>query len=112
MEVLLPVGILGTLSAGLIIFTQTLTDYLLRKRMVEKGLVGDDAGELLRKQAQNKLSSLKWGLIIFSGGIGLMLLSVIPYEYSSPLPYGIFTTSLSIGFLAYFLIARRLNESE
>lgn len=110
MEVLLPVSILGTLSIGLVLFTRTLTDYFLRKKMVEKGLVGDDATELLRTQEESKLSSLKWGLIIFSGGVGLMLLEVIPYEYNSPLPFGILATCLSLGFLSYFLIARTLTK--
>jgi hypothetical protein len=109
-EVLMPIAVLGSFSFGLYIIIKTLTDYYLRKKMVEKGIIGDDAGQLLQKQAENKYGALKWGLIILSGGIGLMLLEMIDYDQSSPLPYGILATCLSIGFLAYFLIVQRLNK--
>lgn len=111
-NVLMPIAILGSLATGLILFTKTLTDYLLRKKMVEKGLVGDDAGELLKKQqTENKYSSLKWGLIILFGGIGLIILEAINYEKESPLPYGVFATCISLGFLTYFFLVKKLNQS-
>lgn len=110
-ELLMPVGVLGTLSFGFYIITKTFTDYFLRKKMVDKGLIGNEAAELLRKQSDDhQFGALKWGLIILFGGVGLMLLEIIPYDQQSPLPYGILATSLSIGFLLYFLISRRLNN--
>lgn len=110
-NVLMPIAVLGTLGTALVLFTKTLTDYLLRKKMVEKGLVGDDAGELLRKQqAENKYASLKWGLIILFGGIGLIILEMIPYDQSSPLPYGVFASCLSLGFLVYYFTVQKINK--
>lgn len=110
-NVLMPIAVLGSLATGLVLFTKTLTDYLLRKKMVEKGLVGDDAGELLKKQqAENKYASLKWGLIILFGGLGLIILEAISYDRSSSLPYGIFAVSLSLGFLLYFFLVQKMNK--
>jgi hypothetical protein len=109
-QVLMPIAVLGSFSFGLYIVIKTLTDYYLRKKMVDKGIIGDDAGQLLQKQAENKYGALKWGLIILSGGIGLMILELIEYDQSSTLPYGILATCLSAGFLAYFLIVQRLNK--
>lgn len=109
-QLLEPVAILGTFSFGLFIVIKTLTDYFLRKRMIDKGVMGDEAKELLRKQREGKYSSLKWGLIILSGGIGLILLELIEFSPNSPLPFGILATSVSIGFLSYFLLVQRLNN--
>lgn len=111
-QVLMPIAVLGSLGVGLVLFTKTLTDYLLRKKMVEKGLVGNDAGELLKKQqANNRYNSLKWGLIILFGGLGLIILEAIPYDESSPLPYGVFAACVSLGFLIYyFIVKKELND--
>ncbi|MFY0606965.1 MAG: hypothetical protein JXR10_09625 [Cyclobacteriaceae bacterium] len=109
-EVLVPVSVLGTFAFGLFISIKTLTDYYLRKKMVEKGILGDDASELLKKQAEDKYGSLKWGLLVLSAGIGLMVVSIFNYGPDSPLPYGIFATCLSLGFLSYFLIVKTLNK--
>lgn len=109
-ELLLPVAIIGTFGLTLSFFIKTLTDYFLRKKMVEKGLVGVDANELLRNQEISKFASLKWGLIVLFGGIGLIILEAIPYEKTSTLPFGIFAISLSLGFLTYFILARKLAK--
>jgi len=111
-EVLMPIAILGTIAIGIIMLTRTLTDYFLRKKMVDKGLVGDDAGELLRTQSESKLSALKWGLIVLSGGIGLMLIDLIPNKENSAMPFGVLATCLSLGFLSYFLIAQKYFKEQ
>lgn len=111
-QILEPISILGTLSLGFYLITKVFTEYFLRKKMVDKGLIGTEASELLRKQQSNdKYSALKWGLITLFGGIGLILLEVIPYDENSPLPFGILATSLSLGFLLYFIVVRRISNN-
>jgi hypothetical protein len=106
-EVLMPLVVLGTMATGTILLTQTLTNYYLRKRMVDKGLIGDDAASMLKKQTESKSSSLKWGLIILFGGIGLIIIGMMDFERDSVLPFGIFAVSLSLGFLVHFLIGNK-----
>lgn len=103
----MPIAVLGSLGIGIVTFTKVLTNYLLRKRMVDKGLAGEDAGELLKQQKENKYAALKWGLIILFGGIGLILLEVLDYDRSSPLPFGVLATSISLGFLIYYFIVKK-----
>lgn len=109
-EVLTAIGVLGTIAAGVILFTKTITDYSLKKRMVEKGLVGDDASQLLKNHTDSRFSSLKWGLIILFGGLGLILLESIQYDRYSTLPYGVFAVSVSVGFLLYYFIVKRISQ--
>jgi hypothetical protein len=112
-EVLMPTAILGTISLGIYLFTKTLTDYYLKKKMVENGYVNEENQSLFKNQdTTDKYGALKWGLIVFFGALGLILIDVIPSRHDSPLPFGIFALCLSFGFLTYFMIAKYLTKKE
>lgn len=112
-DVLMPIAVLGTFSVGAYLFTKTLTDYFLRRKMVEKGYVSEENKHLLEKEQEaNKYSSLKWGILILSGGIGLVIIEYLPKAEESVLPFGVFAISVSIGFLIYFVIVKNLTSKE
>jgi hypothetical protein len=108
-NILVPIGVLGTIGTTIILFVRTLTDYILKKKMIEKGLIGEDAMAIFRDQTSidNKYSSLKWGLIIFFGGLSLIIMEYIPYHHDSTLPYGLFLLSISLGFLIYYFLIKK-----
>jgi len=114
-NVLMPIAIFGTL--GLVIFqlTKTLTNYYLRKKMIEKGLIGDDAVKILTSdQSQfSKYGNLKWGLIILSSGIGFVIIDQFTHGMNDgTLPFGIFSICVSIGFLAYYMIIKNVSDKK
>ncbi|MDH5609328.1 MAG: hypothetical protein OEY56_07590 [Cyclobacteriaceae bacterium] len=106
---LVPLIIFSSLFGTIILFTRTLTEYLLRKRLIEKGMVDKDSVNILSHRAANDSTwnALKWGLVSFFAGASLILIGYIEYDTNSPLPFGIFITSVSLGFLLYFLIAHK-----
>lgn len=108
-DVLMPLTILGTFSAGIYYFTKVMTDYLLKKKMVDKGYVNEDTQAIFRQEraTDNKFSSLKWGLIIFFAGLALILMEYIQVGPESPLPYGLFAVSVSLGFLIYYFFVKK-----
>src|SRR5688572_9657151 len=89
-QVLMPLVILGTIGASLVLFTRTIADYILKKNTDE-----------------NKYSTLKWGLIILFAGLSLILMEYIHYDSRSPLPYGLFAVFVSLGFLIYYFIVKK-----
>jgi hypothetical protein len=111
-DVLMPLAIMGSFGLALLFFTRAITDYILKKKMIEKGFVNDDTQAIFKRHTEeNKFSTLKWGLIILTGGIALIILEYVPYERESPLPYGIFAVAVSLGFLAYYFLVRKdLNK--
>lgn len=112
-ELLMPVAVLGTFGAGVVLFAKTITDYFLRKKMVEKGYVNPENSMLLKKlNSNNRLEPLKWGLLILSSGIGLVIIDSIELKENSTLPFGIFAICLSVGFLAYFVIAKNMSGND
>lgn len=108
-DVLMPIAIFGSFGTALYYFTKVMTDYILKKKMIEKGYVNEETQSIFRnyQQDDNRYASLKWGLIAFFGGISLVLMEYLPTRGDSPLPYGLFAISVSLGFLLYFVLMRR-----
>ena len=108
-DVLMPLSIIGSFGASIYWFTKVMTDYILKKKMIEKGFVNEDAQALFKinQQADGKYSSLKWGLITLSAGLALIAIEFVNMYRSSSLPYGIFAVFVSIGFLAYYFIVQK-----
>lgn len=111
-DVLMPLAILGSIGGSIILFTRTISDYILKKKMIEKGYVNEDTQAIFKRNTdENRFSSLKWGLIILFAGLSLVLMDFIDYDTRSPLPYGLFSVFVSLGFLIYyFIVKKELNK--
>ncbi len=110
-DVLMPVTILGSFGTAVYFFVKVMTDYILKKKMIEKGFVNDDTQAIFKQHtADNKHSSLKWGLITFFAGLSLIIMEFIPVRPESPLPYGLFAVSVSLGFLIYYFMIKNNSK--
>lgn len=112
-DVLMPISIIGSFGASIYFFTKVMTDYILKKKMIDKGFVNEDTQAIFKTQSGvSKYSSLKWGLIIFFAGISLVIMEYIPAAPDSPLPYGLFAVSVSLGFLIYYFLLKKEIETK
>ena len=106
--------ILTVIWTGIYFAIKVITDYILRKKMIEKGYVDADSQALFKKEQSisNRYASLKWGLIIFCAGLALMILEFLPYSAEdSPLPFGLIAIFVAGGFLIYyFLVKSKMEE--
>lgn len=82
-----------------------ISNYHLKKKILDKGPADNTALEMF-KLLNSKLEILKWGIMFFFGGIGLVILEFLPYNENSPLPYGIEAILLSFGFLVYYFLVK------
>jgi hypothetical protein len=107
-DVLMPIAIIGSFAVGIYLFTKVMTDYILKKKMIDKGFVNEDTQAIFKAQGSDgKYGSLKWGLIIFSGGLALIIMEFVDFRPDSPLPYGLLAVFVSAGFLAYYFMVQR-----
>jgi hypothetical protein len=107
-EVLMAPAVLGSLGWAVYIFVKTMTNYILKKKMIEKGFVNDDTQAIFKNDSPDyKYSSLKWGIILLFAGLALVLMEFVPTSPDSPLPYGIAAVSVSLGFLVYYFIVKK-----
>lgn len=90
-----------------------LFNYRLKRRILEEGNLDDNALKFLFSLSGFGTDILKWGIILFFGGLGLIVLEFIPYSAdASPLPYGIEIVFLSLGFIIYYLIMQQRKNDQ
>lgn len=104
----MPISIIGSFGTAVYMFTKIMTDYILKKRMIDKGFVNDSTQAIFKNhENSDKYPALKWGLIALSTGLALVLLEFIDTRPDSPLPYGLLAVFISVGFLAYYFMVQR-----
>jgi hypothetical protein len=112
-DILMPIAIIGSFGTAVYMFTKTMTDYILKKKMIEKGFVNDSTQAIFKNQGtEDKYPSLKWGLIVLATGLALVLLEFIETRPDSPLPYGLLAVFISIGFLSYYFIVQKNSKPD
>ncbi|WP_100341691.1 DUF6249 domain-containing protein [Mucilaginibacter auburnensis] len=101
-----------TLFAATAIILIAILNFILKMRLINSGQTDPEVLKVLSNSYSQKVASLRWGIILLSGGIGLVLIYFIPSanQYESPLPYGIELIFIAIGFLAYYFVARNKRD--
>jgi len=109
-----PVLILAVIFLGIIGIIKTATDFQLKQKIIKSGQVDPKSFKVLEKfPKDNKFSALKWGLIAFFAGLGLVALEFIDYAPNSPFPYGVVMVCVSFGFLFYYaLVKNEINKKQ
>lgn len=85
-------------------------NYRLKKRIIDSGPLNEEALEFIKKMSSSATDALKWGCIIFSAGLGLVVISFIKYDYGSSLPFGMEAMFIAAGFLVYFFVAKKKQQ--
>jgi len=86
-------------------------NYRLKKRIIDSGPIDNDAINFLKKLTNTGAEQLKWGCVLFMGGLGLVVTHYLSYDNDSALPYGIEIMFIAAGFLIYyFLVTNKQNH--
>ncbi|WP_370086278.1 DUF6249 domain-containing protein [Ekhidna sp.] len=106
MHDLIPMIAIISVFGSVILFVSTLTNYSLKKKLIDKDMVNPETANLFKKQ-DNKQSALKWGLIVLFGGLGLIIIDSMGLDGDEAMPYGIEAVCISIGFLIYYAMMKK-----
>ncbi len=106
---LIPIIAIISVFGSTILFVSTLTNYSLKKKLIDKGMVGEESGNLF-KSVSNKQNALKWGLIILFAGIGLIIIDAMGLDGDEAMTYGIEAVCVSLGFLLYYGIVKKEDD--
>ena len=86
-------------------------NYRIKKRIIETGPVNLESIKLFNNNIGGPgVEALKWGCVVFFGGMGLVLIEYMPYRENSPLPYGLVAMFVALGFLSYWFIVNKKND--
>ena len=109
-------AVLG-IALAIVVVIISILNHRIKMRMIKDGHVDENSIKILSQENSGfKLDTLKWGIILLFGGIGLIILEIVQRGgfdyYNSPLPFGIETVCLALGFLVYYFIARNMNKNK
>jgi hypothetical protein len=109
MDYIGPAIIIGTIFFGIVSIIKAISEHFLRRKMIDNNNLDEKTVHALKLES-NPYASLKWGMVALFGGIGLILLEFIPYDYNSPLPFGLEAVMISLGFLLYYFFVQKKTE--
>lgn len=83
-------------------------NFILKMRIIQSTPLDENVLKFLKNISDFGRETLKWGIIMFFGGISLILIDFLPEDKvtNSTIPYGIVLIFLSLGFLVYYLVIR------
>src|SRR5690606_36373941 len=103
-----------TLFICITIIIISLSNNRLKRKMIELGHVDENSIKLLNSTQswKFKFNALKWGLILFFAGMGLVVIALLPHylQFNSPLPFGLELMFIALGFLIYFFLVKNNKE--
>jgi hypothetical protein len=102
--------VLGVIVYGILKLIQIITEYKLKRRLLDKAQVdegfssalADSLKTLTTSKENNPYPSLKWGLVTLGIGIALIVTNFLEFNYRQS--SGLLLTGASLGFLVYYLI--------
>ena len=106
-----PFAVMIALIIAVVVLTRAILQYRLQQRLAQSGLLNEQLIRNFFRQDGWQVELLKWCLLLFFGGLGLVVLEFIPFRADeSPLPYGVESIFLSLGFGIYYVIVRKQHN--
>ncbi len=107
-EVLIP----GIIFGSFVAIIKIILDYRTKRLLIEKGEIDERArGFFAHDIEAQRLSSLKWGLVLVGLGLALMLSYLNPELFDDGGTFGLMLLFAGIGFLVYFGLAQKMLRS-
>lgn len=106
MSDLIPIVAIISTFGSVILFVSVLTNYSLKKRLIEKDMVTPETANLF-KSMNGSQNALKWGLIVLFSGLGLIIIDAMDLDSDDAMPYGIEAVCIAVGFLVYYVVSKR-----
>jgi len=120
-EALAVLSVIGIIAFGIITLVKTITEYKLKRRLIDKAEVNEGFSSALEESIKSistkveraSYPTLKWGLVFLCVGAGLITLNYLEFNMQSTLPFGIISACAALGFLIYyFLMKKELKKPE
>ena len=112
-EIIVPVALFLSLAFATVGVTRVISDGRTRRRLLESNASVELASAVVAPP-QGDLAfggALKWGLLLGSIGLALVIVHFLPYEEDDPIVVGIVMLFAAAGLLGYYVAARRLTPA-
>jgi hypothetical protein len=88
-------------------------NYRLKKHLLDTRSGDENVLALIRDLWRPGQEALKWGLVLLSGGLGLIVNGFIPFdEDHASISFGVEIVFLGAGFLSYYVLSQRKKPDQ
>ncbi len=95
--------------SGIGFIVKIFADSIIRAKLIRHGLVDEKIKFLFANDAcSQRLSSLKWGLVLTAIGVALFVRELLPARWSDESTFGLMFIFAGVAFLLYFAIAHSM----
>lgn len=107
---LVPIAFLLSVAFTLVGVTKIISDGRTRRRLIEARATPELAQAIVvaPKDDPGLYGALKWGILMGSVGLALILIQFLPYRSDEPIVLGVILVFAAAGLLGYYVGARRL----
>lgn len=117
-DIMEPIFITAIVFYGFYQIFRLISEHFLKRKLINNGHVEQVGILAAPAEEPQRYPSLKWGLVAFMAGLGLIIIEMIRTTsplgvkyYESALPYGIELVFISLGFLIYSFLVTRLKKT-
>jgi archaellum biogenesis protein FlaJ (TadC family) len=107
-EVAVPLFVVFGTAAWII---KTILDHSIRRRLIDKGMVGPDNKYLYVERVVHRApSSIKWGMVLVAVGAAIFIGQLLPYDIADEYTVAFMFIFGGAALLIYAAIARKLEN--
>jgi hypothetical protein len=89
--------------------TKVLSDNWTKRTLIGSRVSDDVVRSLFRKESDPEMfAALKWGIVLVSLGLGLIVSQQLHASFQEPLAWGVVLVFGGVGLLVYYAVARAL----
>lgn len=105
MEKLIPI----TMIIAIVAIVKIVSDNKIKRLAIEKGLVGENLKYLYLERFERWVpGSLKWGIVLVSLGLALLVIRIYPGDISDELTVGSMFLFAGLGLIVYYFVANQI----
>jgi len=102
---------MAVVFGSILLAVKFLTEFFLRRRLIDKGLVDEKVKYLFADVGMTHLlSNIKWGMLLIAIGLALFWKQFSPYRVEDETIFGLMFLFGGIGFLVYYFVAKSYIE--
>lgn len=103
-EFAVPVAFFATIAY----IAKLIGDTRIRRKALESPVSDEMAEAVVNRQwsEPSTRSALKWGLVVLSLGVGMLIVDILSISFESPLAYAVLLMATGAALLGYYLIER------
>lgn len=107
-DIVVPIAVFGSIA----LIVKMVLDYKTRIKLIEKGEVNENIKHLFARYSSGnqRLTSLKWGLVLLGIGIAMLSKQFAPIYISDESVFGLMFLFAGIGFFLYYAVSGKFSK--